>query len=265
MDSVDPVDFAAEIVPSAQGPVDRAYHYIAGLIDLKQVPDGGLLPTAEVIAKTLGLSRPTVLNAFSLLQAQGFVRVGTGRAGIRVAEPVGTGYDARMEWAWRHRDVIAQMAKLRKMVEPGVMRTAAEHGLSTEAHAEADRLLEVMSSDVDRYGYLAADTRFHALLASASQSPVIERLALLIRRWTQPMFDLITFPPDRREQSHTEHIDLLAAIKARDPEQAEAATHRHIAASAGLIRDLLDDLEDLHPTTRRREAYGQVRPADGQH
>src|SRR5690242_10117930 len=87
------VDFAAQLLPFEQGPVDRAYDYIATMIDLKQVPQGGLLPKAEVLAKTIGVNRDAVLSAFNLLRAHGLVRVGVGRAGVRVAEPVGASHD----------------------------------------------------------------------------------------------------------------------------------------------------------------------------
>jgi DNA-binding FadR family transcriptional regulator len=236
------VDFAAEIVSSSQGPVDRAYHYIAALIDLKQVPHGGLLPRAELLAREIGVSRPSVLTALGLLEKQGLVRVGVGRAGVRVAESVGASRDARVGWVADHRDVIAQMATLRAIVEPGVMRLVAERGLTRAQKKRARELHAEMCGGVDHQGYLAADTEFHRLLSTAIEGPVIERLSLLIRRWVAPALDLIPWPPNRREVSNTEHEALLSALEAKDPDAAEQAVRVHISATTARTHQMLADL-----------------------
>jgi DNA-binding FadR family transcriptional regulator len=237
------VDFAAALVPAGQGPVDRAYHYIATLIDLKRVPHGGLLPRAELLARQIGVSRPSVLTALGLLEKQGLVRVGTGRAGVRVAELVGASRDARAAWLFEHRRVIDEMATLRTIVEPGVMRLVAERGLSKRVQSRARELHQEMCGPLDHQGYLAADTEFHRLLVSACGAASIERLSLLIRRWVAPALDLIVWPPNRRDASNTEHESMLSAIDARDPDAAEHAIRHHIAASTHGIHQLLASME----------------------
>jgi GntR family transcriptional regulator, sialic acid-inducible nan operon repressor len=237
------VDFAADLLPATHSPVDRAYQYIASLIDLKRVPHGGLLPRAELLAKEIGVSRPSVLTALGLLEKQGLVRVGTGRAGVRVAELVGASRDARVAWLFEHRRVIDEMATLRVIVEPGVMRLVAEGGVSKSLRSRAHELQEEMCGPVDHQGYLAADTEFHRLLVSACGAPSIERLSLLIRRWVAPALDLIVWPPNRRNASNTEHEQLLAAIEAQDQDAAEQAIRLHIDASTKSIHQLLASME----------------------
>lgn len=239
------VDFAAELLPTPQRPVERAYHYIATLIDLKRVPHGGLLPRAELLAREIGVSRPSVLAALSLLEKQGLVRVGTGRAGVRVAELVGASRDARIAWLYEHRRPIDEMATLRTIVEPGVMRLVAERGLSQTVRSRVQELHQEMCGPVDHQGYLAADTEFHRLLASACGAPSIERLGLLIRRWVAPALDLIVWPPNRRHASNTEHEQLLVTVEANDPDAAEQAIRYHIGASTNSIHQLLASMDPL--------------------
>jgi GntR family transcriptional repressor for pyruvate dehydrogenase complex len=242
------VDFAADLLQPAHSPVDRAYHYIASLIDLKRVPHGGLLPRAELLAREIGVSRPTVLTALGLLEEQGLVRVGVGRAGVRVAELVGASRDARIAWLFEHREVIGEMATLRVIVEPGVMRLVAERGLSPDLQTRARELDEEMGGPVDHQGYLAADTEFHRLLVSACGATSIERLSLLIRRWVAPALDLIVWPPNRRQLSNTEHEALLSAIEAKDADAAEHAIRDHIAASTHRIHQLLASMDAPPPS-----------------
>jgi DNA-binding FadR family transcriptional regulator len=99
-----------------------------------------------------------------------------------------------------------------------------------------------MCGDVDHQGYLAADTEFHRLLASAIEGPVIERLTLLVRRWVAPALDLIVWPPNRREVSNREHEALLTALEARDPDAAEQAVRAHIDATTQRTHQMLADL-----------------------
>lgn len=248
------VDLAAELVPTAQSPVDRAYHYISGLIDLKIVAHGELLPKADVLAKRIGVNRDAVLDAFRQLQAHGLVRVGLGRAGVRVAEQVGASRDARIAWVWEHRETIAEMATLRSILEPGVIRLVAERGLSRRVLASARREHTRLVDGLPSQQRQAADAEFHRLLMSGIEAKTIERLSLLVRRWVVPAFDLIAWPPNRTEQNHAEHQALLEAIEARDPGTAEDLMHRHVAASTHLIHDFLASLDTPRDTPTTAEA-----------
>ncbi len=237
------VDFAAEVMPALQTPADRAYHYISGMIDLKQVRHGELLPKADDLAKRIGVNRNAVLEALSLLQKHGLVHVGVGRAGVRVAEQVGVNREARIAWVAEHREIIHQMTTFRSILEPGIMRLVAERGLSDELHAAAQRQNELYRDARTGQERQAADAEFHRLLVSSLESRIIERHSLLVRRWVAPAFDLIPWPPGRVVDSHTEHESLLRAIEAGAPEAAERECRTHITASADLIHSLLDTMD----------------------
>ncbi len=238
------VDLAAEVLTGRQSAIDRAYQYIAALIDLKQVPQGGTLPRAELLAERAGVSRPSVLAALNLLQAQGLVNVGPGRAGVRVSEPVGAGRDARVRWVYEHRDIIRQMALLRSMVDPGIARLTAERGLKGDVADEVNRHHDDMCGPIlHTGGYMATDTEFHRLLAESSDAPVLVRLSLLTRRWVAGAFDLLPWPPHSRERSNEQHTAILSAIEARDPDRAEEATRQHLDVTTPHLLNLLDQME----------------------
>lgn len=238
------VDLAAEVLSGQQSAIDRAYEYVAAIIDLKQVPEGGMLPRAEVLAGRAGVSRPSVLAALNLLKAQGLINVGPGRAGVRVSESVGAGRDARVRWVYDHRDIIRQMALLRTMVDPGVARLAAEHGLREEFKEDVHRLHHDMCGPIlHTDGYMASDTEFHRLLAECSDAPVLIRLSLLTRRWVAVAFDLFPWPPHSRESSNAEHSAILAAVEAGDPDAAEKATREHLAVATPALLTLISNME----------------------
>lgn len=60
---------------------------IAAQIEDGVVGAGDRLPTARVVAESLGVNMHTVLKAYRELEIQGLVEMRRGRGGVRVREP----------------------------------------------------------------------------------------------------------------------------------------------------------------------------------
>lgn len=230
--------------------VEKAFRYIASLIDLKQVRQGERLPSSAALSAEIGVNRPAVLQALKQLEKQGQVVVGTGRAGARVFEPIGAALDARVAWVFENAETIKQMAILREMIEPGIARLLATNGMASDQLLEAKRLLNSMEQPIDQQDYLALDTQFHSILAQATGMEVLSRLGLLIRRWVAPAIDIIPWPPNRRMFSTQEHAELINAIEVADPDRAALVALKHVEAGTTLI---LSTLSSGNPRTSRTE------------
>lgn len=191
-----------------------------------QYPTGSRLGEVE-LAATLGVSRTPVREALRLLASEGLVEI-TPNKGARV-----------MTWSPSELD---EVFALRAQVEGLAARRAAERGTVRQldelerlavAHAEATAVGP--GRDLSRIYELNAE--FHGGVVRAGQggtslSGVIGSLvhSVVLHR------TLHTFDDVAMERSSRHHLELVAAIRNRDPEWAECVMRSHLyAARAALL------------------------------
>lgn len=113
--------------------------------------------------------------------------------------------------------------------------------LATDAQIdELVDLSEEMSDAVAQgawVGYSALNRRLHAQLVAFSQqrpaAQVLERLhAQLVRH-----HDQLALQPGRPQQSLREHLAVIDAVRARDPQAAESAARAHLFSVVQMLRD----------------------------
>ncbi|HVL81265.1 MAG TPA: FCD domain-containing protein [Actinomycetota bacterium] len=247
-----------------QSAVDQARTYIEALIDLRRVKPGDRLPSAAAFADEVGVSRPAVLQALKILEAQGRVIVRPGRGGTWVAEHEPENLDTRLVRAWEHRDTILQMAVLREILEPGVVRLVAERGMSAEHTRAAEDLLAQMEAcePYDVEGYRGRDNEFHLLLARATGLKLIESVTMLCRAQVAAAFDVMEVPEDRRTRSDAEHREIVKAIKDGDADVAAEVVRRHVGETTILLQEQLSGPQ--HPVGRRVRAARQAMRRKGE-
>lgn len=247
--------FHAEGEPfSRRAAVDRAHHHITRLIDLKEYKPGDRLPRAAKLAEDIGVSRPVVLEALSILQSNGRISVGPGAAGSRVLGPHGPHEPARLAWLSENADTIRQMAVLREIVEPGIARLLAERGMPKPILRRAHVLLRRWDETPAeaRQELLTLDTEFHGLLARATSMQKLQDISNTCRTWVAPAFDMVEWKGDRPTVVNVEHADIIRAIEARDADAAWTAARRHLQASTGPIEALMKRLGDDGKRRRRK-------------
>ena len=93
------------------------------------------------------------------------------------------------------------------------------------------------SSDLART--IESDIRFHSMLYRASQNKKIENLINDLREQTQRLRSSTLSRPGRLRFALDEHRQILAAIEARNPEAARAASIAHIERSREVMLGLL--------------------------
>ncbi len=185
---------------------------------------GARLGKAEVCA-ALGVSRSPVSEAFTRLQ---------GETLVDIVPQAGT-FVARLSM-----DEIREGAFLREALELAAVEEVAARATDDELLPLRRnlRLQEAMVADGDMAGFYAADAALHeAILALTGHRrlPALSRTAWVhvdrARRLLLPR-------PGRVGETLQEHRAILAALEARDPEAARAATRAH-------LRRLLDRIEPL--------------------
>lgn len=216
---------------------------------------GEFLPTIEELAEAMGVSRPTVGEAVHLLSEGGVVEVRRGaRGGIFVltsAVPPSLLKLSRM----RHGRTLAEVVEARRPLELAIVRFAAERATAEDVERlESANALLADSADTPR-GWTQANNLFHATLARSArnmylahmQHEQLEEIELLLdgynRRYSEP------------ERTLSEHEEILAAVRANDPDQAEAAMGEHLRE----LEDLAPSYDDQTAELRANDAISPPR------
>jgi len=174
------------------------------------------LITEEHIAARLGLSRTPVREAFGLLAAEGLIVV-VAKRGSFVA-PLSV-------------DDILEIYQIRTPLECMTARIAAET-ITEEDLAELERLVATeLAQEGTRsvQASLARSKEFHDIINSCAHNSRLEALLKQLQSQTHRARALWPSTLSRLSETWQEHARLLAALRARDTDAAEALTREHLA------------------------------------
>jgi DNA-binding GntR family transcriptional regulator len=119
-----------------------------------------------------------------------------------------------------------QLYEVRELLEGMAARLAAGN-ISPQGIRRMERNLESQKQVVeesDLVGYSQLDFEFHASVYEACGNPYLQELLETIKNKMRPLTNhLVAILPDL----HEDHAKLLEALKAGDPEMAEAAFRGH--------------------------------------
>jgi GntR family transcriptional repressor for pyruvate dehydrogenase complex len=214
--------------------VDEAYRKILAIITEGALVGGQRLPSEGEMAATIGVSRPVIRQALTRLQHSGVVKVRWG-AGTYVQDASGaTAAGASPSFGpVRSLNEVRQVYDFRAALE-GEAAALAARNPGAPAIAMARRALEtletVLATSVEAQ---EADLEFHLAIATASGNPFYERAMRSIQRSIDFSIGLtrtlsLTHPRDRLLTVQAEHVAVLKAIEAGEPEKARAAMRTHL-------------------------------------
>ena len=203
---------------------------------------GDRLPSERDIADRLEVSRESVREAIRVLESEGYVvsRRGAtgGHAVTALIEPV-----ARTLALLRaDQDSILHLMDFRRANECLAARLAA--GLRGDADLERiAKAVEDLKEAEDIPRFRKADASFHLAVAIAARNPYVERAIVDAREAIFLMhggrdYEVVL------DTTLAGHRDILRAIRARDPDRAEAAMGRHIDVALREIRHTLSEWAD---------------------
>jgi DNA-binding FadR family transcriptional regulator len=204
---------------------------------------GERLPVEKELAETLGVSRGSLREGVRALSILGVLNTrqgdGTYVTGLDVARllaPMGFVVDLQGEGQVRHVHAI------RRLLECEAARLAAT-GITDEALAEAGALLDEAERILDKTPeeherVIEIDIAFHRIIAAHTGNPVlvgmIEALAsrtVRDRLWRSLREEGVD------QRTHEEHVAILRALRARDPESARVRMANHLLGVEESLRD----------------------------
>ncbi len=218
----------------------RAYEEIVRqmqtLITEGHLKPGDRLMTERELAEQFGVSRVTVRQALSVLQAMGLIesRIGNGTyarkseaAVVTVLAPVLNPYSSLLE-----------QLELRRLIEPEVARLAAERATpaQTQDMAHFIELQEQMLST--GRPFVDEDSAFHLAIARGAGNDLVFRMMASIHDLLRDTREKSMNSREAMTHALTRHREILEAIQRHDPKAAHRATLRHVRdVEARILRD----------------------------
>ena len=238
-----PKDDPSTSRPRRSRPV-RVADEIKNWVVEQRLQPGDRLPGEAELIRRFGMSKGTIREAMRLLQAQGLVETKTGPGGGSfVGAVTRERANALLANYFYFRDVtIGDIYQIRIALEPELVAGLA--GNLTEAQ------LGELEAIMERYAEPAADSeeerrqhvdslRFHARLSDFAQN---EMLGYFISFMAQILTDLTVYkrlyttPNLYLWQRGREHqLDLLAALRRGDAEDARRIMRSHMEGARGLM------------------------------
>lgn len=191
---------------------ERAYLRLKKDIGSGVMPPGSRVREIE-IAERLGISRTPVREALRRLESEGLI-VHAAHQGAVVAQ-------------LDHQAVI-ELYDVRETLEGTAARYAARHASEAEIQDLAELVESERETGGDRASRAEVNRAIHAALYRAGHNRYLLKALLSLGDAMILLGGTTLGTGERFEAAHAEHLDIVRAIEARDPERAEAAARIHI-------------------------------------
>ncbi|MEM7445116.1 MAG: FadR/GntR family transcriptional regulator [Pseudomonadota bacterium] len=212
---------------------------LAEMVRRANLSVGDRLPSELLIAEKLGVGRSTVREALNRWEGIGLIRRKRG-VGTFIVAPiprhgVGVDPDTQLDGA-----AILRLLEVRRSLESDMVRHAALRATKQQQAAIQEHCAELMDIVARGTSYREADLAFHRAVANASANPIYHQLIGILDQTIEKSSDSPFDKPGFGRSSFPFHRDLADAISRRDPDQAETAVARIIAAVEDEVRQMIE-------------------------
>ena len=207
---------------------DRVTAHVRHLIETGELQPGDRLPGERDLARTLGVSRPTVRSGLKALEAMGVVLSRRGVGTFIADGPPDLGREPLGLLAALHGFTPDEMFEARRVLEVGVAGLAAEHAAAEHVASMAEELTEMFSAVEDPQAFLLHDVRFHQALASGCGNRVLAALVEMVAaQFYEQRSQTVARARDLRESAEM-HRRIFRAVRSQNPEAARNAMAEHL-------------------------------------
>lgn len=202
--------------------------HVRGLLARGGLKAGDRLPAERELARTLGVSRPSLRAGLRSLAVMGVVEIRPGAGSYIAGGPPAFGTDALRFQAALHGFTRDQMFQARLVLEVAVAGLAARHATPDDMIAVSEEATGMFASMDDPQAFLQHDIAFHRAVAAASGNPILSALVHMVaEQFREQRRQSISRARDLKEAAD-EHRAIYLALRARDPERASAAMRDHL-------------------------------------
>jgi DNA-binding GntR family transcriptional regulator len=198
------------------------------------------------LSEDLGVSRTPIREAMTLLEQEGFVRT-RARRGIFVVR--------------KTKREIVEMITVMAALESMAARLAAERASAAqiaELHGLMDRFRN--GNDGERLAeYSDANIAFHQAIIKLSGCGLLSEMTQNLFIHMRAIRKITIHQDDRAARSIVDHMRIIEALAARDPELAERLAREHTLGLAVHVEKHGDFLDAMHPLPNPPPHAGQGR------
>ncbi len=201
---------------------------IMSLVSSGDLMPGQKLPSERELCLRFGVGRSSLREALRCLTIVGVLETRVGE-GTFLAMNRDKFIGKVLEWrVATERKNVENLMKVRLALETETASNAALNTTEDEVR-KLEALLAKMKASIGNPEQVAAtDIAFHLGIAEASCNELIFDLLTLIRSQLEQGLMKVSAFPGASEIAYNEHVLILNAIRARDPESAKALMRVHI-------------------------------------
>lgn len=221
-------------IPSASETVAR---HIRALIFSGELGPGDRLSPGRDLAARLGISVGTLRIALKSLEATGYIVTSRGASGGSRVSDIDALLKCWTAWMRDNGDEVDDLFELRSTLETRIARLAAERreAADLEAIETANAAFAETHASVLRW-----NVAFHDAVARAAHSRSLARAVADLRGDLFLPVDL-ALREHRIAEIRDAHTAIVAAIRDRDADAAEASMRVHLTETLGMVRQSLKD------------------------
>jgi GntR family transcriptional regulator, transcriptional repressor for pyruvate dehydrogenase complex len=238
---------------------EAAIQQVRQLIVTGQLVPGQRLPPEPELAESLGTSRSTVREAVRALVTARVLDVrrgdGTYVTSLR-PELLLAGIGAAADLL--QGGFTLELLEVRRILEPAATRIAATR-IDDARLTELDGCLHRMSAAASQDELVRHDEEFHHLVADATGNATLaSMLTGVSSRTTRGRAWRGIVEAGATERTISEHAAILSALRARDPQLAEAAALLHVSTTEAWFRSVLQTEDDeIYADGNLERAHGR--------
>jgi GntR family transcriptional regulator, transcriptional repressor for pyruvate dehydrogenase complex len=223
-----------QVLHNATGASEQIAAQIRVWLEQQQLNAGERIGTEQELADEFGVSRPTMREALRLLSAAHLIRVGRGRSGgIFVARTPSEGMSRNLSESIAlmlsaQTISMSELLDARLSLEVPIAGRAAINASDEHIERLEQAIAEQEGNRPGSEAWNAADGRFHATLAEASQNQLLHALTGWILEVLQPSLIITISPHVDAEAILAQHRAVARAVRRHQRLAAEKAMAAHI-------------------------------------